>query len=341
MNELRTIHGWLFIVILLGLHLTVARAEFIAVDDFESLVLGPIDEQGAWTAEDTSSVVALDPAGTDNQVLEVRTESTHLFRDMFLADSTARMMFVRFRYADQLNASFGLSDYVHPYRFDHFEVELGLDNADDDLRINDGGTFEVLTTVQSNLWFNCWVLVDNIADQTQVWLHARGRDDANDGDQLSAEDQTLFLFRNTRAGDLRTFYIKTGGGSGLSGPLYIDDIYLEDTSELNLSNPSVPPPGGIADDLGTGAGFDVGPNPFTQQIAIDFTLSGTGEACLAVFGADGRHLTDLRLDGAGSGAYHGVWDGCDARGNPVATGVYYLRLLAGTESRTRRVVLID
>lgn len=341
MNGRRTIHGWLVAIILIGLHLTLARAEFIAVDDFEGLLLGPIDDQGAWTAEDTSSVVAPDPGGSANQVLSVRTESTHLFRPTFVADSTSRMLFVRFRYADQLNASFGLSDYVHPYRFDHFEVELGLDNADDDLRINDGGTFDVLATVQPNVWFNCWVLVDNLTEQTQVWLHARGREDASSGDQLSADDQTLFLFRNTRAGDLRTFYIKTGGGSGLMGPLFIDDIYLEDTSALNLSNPSVPPPGGIADDLGSGAGFDAGPNPFTHQIAIDFTLPGAGEARLAVWGADGRHLTDLRLDARGAGAYHGVWDGRDTRGNPVAAGVYYLRLQAGTATRTGRIVRMN
>jgi len=140
---------------------------------------------------------------------------------------------------------------------------------------------------------------------------------------------------------LRTFYIKTGGGSGLWGPLYIDDIYLEDTSALNLSNPSVPPPGGIADDLGPGAGFDAGPNPFTREIAIECTVPDTRDARVAVFGADGRLLTALRLDPHGAGAYHGVWDGRDARGNSVAAGVYYLRLQAGTATRTGRIVRMN
>ena len=34
--------------------------------------------------------------------------------------------------------------------------------------------------------------------------------------------------RYASAGDLVNFYIKTGGGSGQQGPLYVDDIFLED-----------------------------------------------------------------------------------------------------------------
>lgn len=342
MNGLRTAHGLWLAAILVCISMSPGWASFTLVEDFEGLNLGPVDDQGLWTAEDTTSVVALDPALLTNQVLAVTTESTHLYRDMMIEDGTVRMMFMRFRFAEQLNGSWGLSDHVHPYRFDHFDVELGLDNADGDLRINDGGRFDVLTTLQPNRWYNCWVLVDNESNQTQVWLHARMGDAANSGDQLSAGDQTVFLFRSLMAGDLVTFYIKTGGGNGLTGPLYIDDIYLEDTGELNLENPSPSAPAGLAGiDAGGNIRSRVSPNPFSGQIEIDLTIPQSADLDLAVFDGSGRRLTTLGVDPIGRLDRHSVWNGRDASGRKVAAGVYYLRFKIGGTIHSHRIVRVD
>ena len=222
------------------LSLPAAQAQFAKVENFEALNVGPIDDQGGWTAVDDTSAVALDPADGQNQVLAVATDSTYLYHTAEILGDNTRMMFMRFRYAEQLNFSAGLSDRAHPDQFGHFEVELSMTNASSELRINDGGTYDVLTMLTPDTWYNVWVLVDNAADQSQVWLHDRPGDAATPDDQLDVDGQTLFEFRGDTSVDLLTFFIKTGGGSGPSGPLYIDDIYIEDTPAVNLTNPTAP-----------------------------------------------------------------------------------------------------
>ena len=151
------------------------------------------------------------------------------------------MVYLRFRFDSLQNYSFGFSDRTSPDQFGDFEVELSMSNAMTELRVNNDGTYDTLTPLSPNTWYNCWILVDNVNDQTQVWLNDRPLDGAVSMDQLDADGLTTFVFRGGSALDLPTFYIKTGGGSGPSGPLYIDDLYIENTNQLNLTNPLVRP----------------------------------------------------------------------------------------------------
>ena len=218
-----------------------SQGEFILIEDFDDLVVGPIDDQGGWYAQNDTSVVTADPADEENLVLAVTTDSTHLHREALLLDGTVRMLFFRFRLGGQQNFSVGMSGSTFPDQFGEFEPELGMSNSTTELRINDGGMYDILTVLEPDTWYNCWMLINNISDDTQVYLHARGGESAEPADQLDSEGQTVFEFRSGSAGDLVTYFIKTGGGSGPSGPLYLDDIYLENTNALNLSNPSDAP----------------------------------------------------------------------------------------------------
>ena len=227
----------LLIVILCVSGATV-RAEFTLVEDFDDLSLGNISGQDGWSAAGTSSQVVTDPTDPDNQVLAVTTESTTLHKDLLIPNGTTRMLFFRFRYANQLNYSFGMSDSSSPDQFGHFESELSMSNATNELRIRDANNYDVLTPVAGHTWYNTWMLINNLSDDTQVYLHARPGELAALDDRLDAEGQTVFDFRGS-GGNLVTYFIKTGGGnSENSGPLYIDDIYVEDTNGSNLRNPT-------------------------------------------------------------------------------------------------------
>jgi hypothetical protein len=247
-------------------------------------------------------------------------------------------MFLRFRYEDQLNAGFGLSDLVSPYRFDHFEVELSLDNATADLRINDGGSYEVLSTLDPGLWYNCWLHVDNAEERIQVWLHPRPGEDAGPADQQEAEGQTIFSFRNGTGADLRTFFIKTGGGSGLEGPLLLDDIFMEEGGDLNLSNPI---PGVSATPVPSApAVLQLAPNPFARWTALRFALAEPARASLAILDVTGRRVVELAAGLHERGVHAFTWRGEDGEGRPVPSGVYLVRLSVGDRGTSRRIVLL-
>jgi len=83
------------------------------------------------------------------------------------------------------------------------------------------------------------------------------------------------------------------------------------------------------------------PNPFNPVTEIAFALPVPARVDVAVYDVSGRcvrHLVDGRL---AAGRHAAVWDGRDAAGTPVASGVYFYRLTAGDVVRTRRMILLQ
>jgi hypothetical protein len=82
------------------------------------------------------------------------------------------------------------------------------------------------------------------------------------------------------------------------------------------------------------------PNPFNPTTRIAFTLPDESHANLSVFDARGRLVTTLIDQWMRSGAADVIWDGRDARGTPVSSGVYFYRLTTDSRSLTRKMVMV-
>ncbi|MBN2171337.1 MAG: S8 family serine peptidase [Candidatus Krumholzibacteriota bacterium] len=82
------------------------------------------------------------------------------------------------------------------------------------------------------------------------------------------------------------------------------------------------------------------PNPFNPAARIAFRLGADGPARLAVHDTRGRRVIVLADGVLSAGEHAAVWDGRDAAGRPVASGVYLARLEAAGASATRRLVLL-
>jgi hypothetical protein len=82
------------------------------------------------------------------------------------------------------------------------------------------------------------------------------------------------------------------------------------------------------------------PNPFRASTAIGFSLDAPGPVRVEVFTITGRRVAELAEARFPAGAHRVSWDGRDDRGSPVGAGVYLLRLTAGGEAATTRVVLL-
>jgi hypothetical protein len=82
------------------------------------------------------------------------------------------------------------------------------------------------------------------------------------------------------------------------------------------------------------------PCPFRTATALDFDLPGPRSCEVSVFDASGRLVRTLER-GALSGGRHTVrWDGRDASGAAVATGVYFIRLDTGDLVGVTKAVLL-
>ena len=82
------------------------------------------------------------------------------------------------------------------------------------------------------------------------------------------------------------------------------------------------------------------PNPFNPRTTLAFYLPVEQVAKLTIYGLDGRLVRTLVNGVQAAGTHEAVWNGRDATGKSVASGVYFYRLEAEGFGSTRRMVLV-
>ena len=219
-------------------------------DDFEDEVEGALSGQDGWYCSRGDNLILEDPEGIINQVLYVPSESSFVRKSLLtentgVPNGTIRMLFMRIRISQKQTFSVGLSGLTSPDQFSDFGPEIGMANSAHnlDLRVwdGDGGNYETLSQLSPDQWYNMWILVNATDDTYEIWLNDILGASAAQDDKLKAQDEDeTFDFRSGQNSNLFTFFIKTaGGGSGTNfGPVYFDDIYLELSNTVNLTNPT-------------------------------------------------------------------------------------------------------
>jgi sugar lactone lactonase YvrE len=82
------------------------------------------------------------------------------------------------------------------------------------------------------------------------------------------------------------------------------------------------------------------PNPFNASTALPFQIADAGPVCLEIFDIQGRQIRALFNGYLDPGHYRFVWNGADERQIPLATGIYLVRLRAGSWNQIRKIALI-
>jgi hypothetical protein len=82
------------------------------------------------------------------------------------------------------------------------------------------------------------------------------------------------------------------------------------------------------------------PNPFNPHTTIRYQLPSAGEVELAVYNLAAQKVTTLALGLRDAGSYAIRWDGRDASGKELASGVYLYRLTAAGRTETRKLLLL-
>jgi hypothetical protein len=84
------------------------------------------------------------------------------------------------------------------------------------------------------------------------------------------------------------------------------------------------------------------PNPSRDHVEIAFGLPAPGAVRAEVFDAAGRRIAALASDQPFTAGYHNLqWDGRDAAGAPVATGIYFVRVRAALRTEVRKLVMLS
>jgi hypothetical protein len=83
------------------------------------------------------------------------------------------------------------------------------------------------------------------------------------------------------------------------------------------------------------------PNPFSPSMEISFEILVSSSVTLEIYDVSGRRTGAVALGSFGPGVHRVRWDGRDARGCELASGVYFLRLRGAVgESQALKALLL-
>jgi len=86
--------------------------------------------------------------------------------------------------------------------------------------------------------------------------------------------------------------------------------------------------------------FAVYPNPVKGQAQIEYSLKAPGEVKLAVYDVMGRLVRQVVNGKIPAGLHRVAWDGKDANGRLVSSGVYFMKLSSLGINKTARFVVV-
>ncbi len=155
---------------------------------------------------------------------------------------------------------------------------------------------------------------------------------------VTVESSTLIQYRR-EGSELHIAFARTGGAgdvlfaiSGAAG-----EVFAPQVLEASFNEGTVP------FEIGRPLRFELAqnaPNPFNPSTSIRFTVPDAGPANLAIYDVNGRFVRSLISGPVEAGRHHVTWDGRDAVGRDVASGVYVCRLTAGEQVTVRAMTLV-
>ncbi len=99
-------------------------------------------------------------------------------------------------------------------------------------------------------------------------------------------------------------------------------------------------PDAIVEDKPVVNGITNYPNPFNPITDIKFSLTQEADVKLGVFNVLGQTVKVLIDESLPTGDHTVTWDGTDASGRQVASGIYFYKIVAGDFIQSRKMVLL-
>ncbi|MDP8233078.1 MAG: lamin tail domain-containing protein [Candidatus Zophobacter franzmannii] len=119
--------------------------------------------------------------------------------------------------------------------------------------------------------------------------------------------------------------VDNAGTTELYGPSYIKFGNGDEEPEVNV--------------IVTGLD-SIYPNPFNPSTTIKFSLKGSDKVTVSVFNLKGQEVRTLVDCFFGEGTHSVVWDGNDLSGAECSSGIYFIRVILGEITESRKAILM-
>ena len=152
--------------------------------------------------------------------------------------------------------------------------------------------------------------------------------------------ETWYDVRHYVAADPMTQYDVQGGALLRRLPDGTAVVSVSTVGPLATSVVTLEPTTAIGDETFVLRVLGASPNPFSPTTSVSFELPAAGRAELAIFSVDGRRVATLVDTRLSAGPHSIAWNGSDARGRSVGSGIYFARLSFGGQVAHARMTLL-
>ena len=135
----------------------------------------------------------------------------------------------------------------------------------------------------------------------------------------------IWLIKDQHGNDLAVFRAEEKTGRAYIGPAQAKLVAM---TQDRLGLPEVP-------QLQQNA-----PNPFNSETVLSYSLPAAGPARVEVFSLTGQRVAVLHQGPQSAGHHRLHWNGLDAEGRPLASGIYLYRLATDFGVLTRKLMLL-
>ncbi len=96
----------------------------------------------------------------------------------------------------------------------------------------------------------------------------------------------------------------------------------------------------VATIVRTFAMFQNYPNPFNPSTTIEYELPAAGDVEIRIFNVNGQLVRSFAQQHHSGGVYTAVWDGMNASGSVVASGLYFYQVKFENSVLTKKMLLL-
>ncbi|OGU41967.1 MAG: hypothetical protein A2X61_11910 [Ignavibacteria bacterium GWB2_35_12] len=82
------------------------------------------------------------------------------------------------------------------------------------------------------------------------------------------------------------------------------------------------------------------PNPFNENITIEYDLEKSGNVSISIFDSQGNIITDLSNSFREKGNHSFLWNGKNNHGNSVLSGIYFYQIKFDNEILIKNIIHI-
>lgn len=238
-------------MVAISLAVSRSQAAFVLLENFNGLADGLINGQQGWVDSASNGRVVADPLNPANKVIAITNVQANVYRALgslsISNNATGTLHFRMLWPGTGFSTYAGLADVATPTpgTVSDYEPHLRCEPAAPAvLKARDAAAYDALVTLESNVWYQFWMVVDNSSDLFSVYIQGGAFTGQTQLTGIS-DGESWFTFRNTpgdgfnsnttpQSSALIWFNLKTT--SSHVGPYYVDDVYLDPTAG-NLADP--------------------------------------------------------------------------------------------------------